>query len=103
MSCVSVPVVHRSRHSVAIWFGRCSYRMLKLTYEVLKMVCPLCLHELEDGVYLGDKVFAKDRNASDYVRDSWMPLVEDGRVVWVVSERPHRYGAKFDKVEKSYD
>jgi hypothetical protein len=82
MSCVSV--VRKSRHAVVFWFGRCSYRMLKLTYEVVKMVCPLCLHELEDGCYFGSKVFAKDKNASDYVRDSWMPLVEDGREVWFV-------------------
>ena len=32
----------------------------------------------------GDKVFAKDRHALDYVRDSWMPATEDGREVWRV-------------------
>ena len=40
---------------------------------------------LEDGVYFGDKVFAKDKYDSDYDRDSWLPLLEDGRVVWFVS------------------
>ncbi len=74
----------RSRNVVVIWYGNCSYRRLKVTYEVRKMLCPLCLHELEDGVYYGSKIFAKDRNASDYVRDSWLPLVEDGVVVWSV-------------------
>lgn len=77
----------RSRHVVVTWFGNCSYRRLKVTYEVRKMVCPLCLHELEDGRYFGSKVFALDRNACDYVRDSWLPLVEDGREVWVVSDK----------------
>ena len=78
--------VGRSRHVVAIWFGNCSYSRLKVTYEVRKMLCPLCLHELEDGVYSGSKVFAKDRSAVDYVRDSWMPLVEAGVTVWSVVE-----------------
>ena len=78
--------VKRSRHVVVTWFGNCSYRRLKVTYEVRKMVCPLCLHELEDGCYFGSKAFALDKNAIDYVRDSWLPLFEDGREVWIVSQ-----------------
>ena len=85
MSEVLLVNTARSRHVVVTWFGNCSYKRLKVTYEVRKMLCPLCLHELEDGVYYGSKVFAKDKSASDYVRDSWMPAVEDGREVWVVS------------------
>jgi hypothetical protein len=77
----------RNRHVVVTWFGNCSYRKLKVTYEVRKMVCPLCQHDLEDGIYCGNKVFAKDKNSSDYVRDSWLPLFEDGRKVWVVSDK----------------
>ena len=72
---------------VVTWFGNCSYRSLKVTYEVRKMVCPLCLHDLEEGRYFGSKVFALDRNAVDYVRDSWLPLFEDGVPVWVVSHK----------------
>jgi uncharacterized Zn ribbon protein len=88
MSQVSLVVnAVRSRNVVVTWFGNCSYRRLKVTYEVRKMVCPLCLHELEDGVYSGSKVFAKDKNACDYVRDSWLPLLEDGVQVWVVSDK----------------
>jgi hypothetical protein len=79
--------VRRSRHVVVTWFGNCSYRRLKVTYEVRKMVCPLCLHELEDDCYFGNKAFALDKNAIDYVRDSWLSLLEDGREVWVVSHR----------------
>ncbi len=78
---------HRNRHVVVTWFGNCSYRRLKVTYEVRKIVCPLCLHELEDAQYLGSKVFALDRHAIDYVRDSWMPLFEDGHEVWLISDK----------------
>ena len=86
MSEVLLSNAVRSRHVVVTWFGNCSYRRLKVTYEIRKMVCPLCQHDLEDGLYFGDKVFAKDKNASDYVRDSWLPLLEDGREVWVVKD-----------------
>ncbi len=75
----------RGRHVVVTWFGNCSYRRLKVTYEVRKMLCPFCLHELEDGQYFGSKVFAKNINAVDYVRDNWLPLLEDGVQVWVVT------------------
>ena len=81
-----VDVVKRVRHVVVTWFGNCSYRRLKVTYEVRKMLCPLCQNELLDGEYSGSKVFAKDKNALDYVRDSWMPLLEDGVEVWRVVE-----------------
>jgi hypothetical protein len=50
-------------------------------------ISPLCLHELEDGRYFGSKVFALDKHAIDYVRDSWLPLLEDDREVWVVSDK----------------
>lgn len=81
----------RSRHVVVTWFGNCSYRRLKVTYEVRKMVCPLCLHDLEDGQYFGSKAFALDRNAIDYVRDCWLPLREDGLVVWMISPEKHSH------------
>jgi NMD protein affecting ribosome stability and mRNA decay len=92
MSEVLVVNAVRSRTAVVTWYGNCSYRRLKVTYEVRKMVCPLCLHELEDGVYSGGKVFAKDKSVRDYVRDSWLPLVEDGVVVW--SAHPEDGGRK---------
>jgi hypothetical protein len=85
MSMVLVAKVVRSRHVVVTWFGNCSYRRLKVTYEVRKMVCPLCQHDLEDGLYFGSKVFAKDKKATDYVPFGWLTLIEDGREVWVVS------------------
>lgn len=92
MSEVLVVNAVRSRTVVVTWFGNCSYRRLKVTYEVRKMICPLCSHDLEDGVYCGIKVFAKGKSALDYVRDSWLPLVEDGVVVW--SAHPEDSGRK---------
>lgn len=92
MSQVLVVKAVRSRHVVVTWFGNCSYSRLKVTYEVRKMICPLCLHELEDGVYSGSKIFAKDKTSVDYVRDSWLPLVEDGVDVW--SAHPEVGGRK---------
>src|SRR4030065_390155 len=59
----------RSRRVVVTWFGNCSYRELKVTYEVRKMVCPLCGHDLEDGDYSGRFVFCKNKNLPFYVRD----------------------------------
>lgn len=79
--------VRRSRHSVIFWWGNCSYSQLKVTYEVRKQLCPFCGNELYDLEYSGSKVFAKDRKALDYVRDSWLPLMENGVQVWrVVAE-----------------
>ena len=74
----------RSRRVVVTWFGNCSYRELKVTYEVRKMVCPLCGHDLEDGDYSGRFVFCKNKDSPFYVRDGWMPLMEDGVSVWRV-------------------
>jgi hypothetical protein len=74
----------RRRHGVVTWFGSSSYRKLKVTYVARKMMCPFCGCELEDGDYSGCKVFAKDKHASDYVRDSWLPMFENGVKVWSV-------------------
>lgn len=51
------------------------------------MVCPWCLHDLEDGYYFSSKVFAKDPSASNYVLDSWLSLLQDGIPVWVISDK----------------
>ena len=91
MSQVLVAKSVRSRHVVVTWFGNCSYRKLKVTYEVRKMLCPHCQHELVEAKYLGSKVFALAKYAVDYVRDSWMPAVENGVEVWqVVAEGDRR-------------
>ena len=85
MSQVLLVNAVRSRHVVVTWFGNLSYRRLRVTYEVRKMLCPFCLHELEDGQYFGSKVFAKNINAVDYVRDSWLVCLRMAFRVWVVT------------------
>ncbi|MGD6934357.1 MAG: hypothetical protein ACQCN5_09140 [Candidatus Bathyarchaeia archaeon] len=44
------------RSTVATWFGVCSYTKLKLKKDdrVRRDVCPICQHELEDVVYVGE-------------------------------------------------
>jgi hypothetical protein len=88
MSCI-VQSVEKRRHRTLVWFGTCSYRKLKVTYEVREMLCPLCQHELEDAHYLGSAEFQFNVEAIDYQRNCWMPLHEDGLVVWVVSPEKH--------------
>lgn len=78
-------VGRRSRHPVIFWWGICSYSQLKVTYEVKKQLCPFCKSELYDLEYSGSKIFAKDRKALDYVRDSWLPLLENDVPVWRVA------------------
>jgi hypothetical protein len=50
----------RERFHPLTWFGVCSYRKLKLgRYKAPKNVCPLCLHELEELVCVGDEAMRK--------------------------------------------
>lgn len=44
------------RATVTTWFGICSYTKLKLKKEdrIRRDVCPICQHELEDVVYVGE-------------------------------------------------
>ncbi len=51
------------------------------------MVCPTASMNLRmDGILVA-KYFASDTHAIDYVRDSWLPLIEDSREVWVVGDK----------------
>ena len=52
MSEVLLVNVVRSRQHVVTWWGNCSYRCLKVTYEVRKMLCPFCSSELLDYEYM---------------------------------------------------
>lgn len=74
----------RHRHPCLFWFGNCSYAKLKVTYEIRKMLCPLCQHELVDVEYSGSRVFVKSLTSFNYVRDGWLPLTENGVTVWRV-------------------
>lgn len=78
--------VRKKRFHVAVWFGVCSYRKLKVTDEVKKNVCPICLHELKRLDYFGDKTFVLDKDSPDFRRVSFEDLMEDGRIVWFERE-----------------
>ena len=82
MSEVLLVNVVRSRQHVVTWWGNCSYRCLKVTYEVRKMLCPFCSSELLDYEYVGKNVVEKNKHVYGYVRSAWLPLLEDGVDVW---------------------
>jgi hypothetical protein len=88
------------RFHVAIWFGVCSYRKLKVTPEVRKHLCPICQSELVMIDYSGVK------RDSDFERDSVPFLKEGGRVVWSVVVKPSFYrdsiGGKPEGCEVKY-
>jgi hypothetical protein len=48
-----------------------------------KALCPICQHDLGAIRYFGVKRIVFDRSSSNYRRDSFEDLEEDGRVVWV--------------------
>ena len=83
---MSVFSITRKKHTrTGVWFGRVSYRKMKMTYEKVAVCCPLCGHELEDARYYGSAVIQTDSRKSDYIAKFWMPLKEDGIVVWQIS------------------
>ncbi len=84
---VIVALVKKKHSRTGVWFGRVSYRMMKMTYEKMAVVCPLCGHELEDARYFGSAVIQIDSRKPDYMPKFWMPLREDGIVVWQVSPK----------------
>jgi hypothetical protein len=70
------------RFHVANWFGACSYRMLRVTVEYKKAVCPICLHDLVDIRYDGLRRFIVDKDAAGYERDTVEDAAENGRLVY---------------------
>jgi hypothetical protein len=75
--------VVKSRVRGFVWFGSLSYRRLHITYESRKLLCPLCKQELEPARYYGSEVFQHNPLKSDYKTNFWMPLKENGEVVWL--------------------
>jgi hypothetical protein len=82
---VIVPLLKKCRSHTITWFGRVSYRKMKMTYEKITVCCPLCGHELEDAYYFGSAIIQTDCHKSDYRAKFWMPLKEEGVVVWQLS------------------
>lgn len=70
------------RFHVAVWWGVCSYRKLKVKVHVKKDVCPICQYELVNLRYNGVHGFELNRRSLCYVCDSVEDLEEDGLVVW---------------------
>lgn len=73
------------RFHIATWFGNCSYRKLKVTVEMRKAVCPICLHDLVRIRYFGDKGIITDRNSPYYEHNSFEDYEESGHVVYFES------------------
>lgn len=78
--------VTKKRFHVAVWFGCCSYRKLKVKVEDRKSVCPCCLHDLERLRYVGKRQFCLDRESPEFKRESFEPVREEGFVAWFVEE-----------------
>lgn len=84
---VTVQLVKKKKHSrTGVWFGRVSYRKMKITYEKKEVVCPFCGYELEDARYFGSAVIQTNPRKPDYIAKFWMPLKENGIVVWQISQ-----------------
>jgi hypothetical protein len=90
MSILLKNIVKKRKRSV-VWFGRVSYRKMKMTYEKKEVCCPYCGHELEDARYFGSALIQLDPKKLDYRIKMWMPLCEDGQVVWVISPKSHSH------------
>ena len=74
--------VGAKRVHVSSWYGR--YAHVKLEYKRRKLVCPesACKREFVTLHYSGNYEIVKDAKSPFYQRDSWMPYMEDGKVVW---------------------
>jgi len=83
--------VTKKRFHVAVWFGVCSYRKLKLKVESKKNVCPICQHDLVKHRYHGANDVILNCFSSHVhtckTRDVVASLKEDGLIVWVEDVR----------------
>jgi hypothetical protein len=75
LSHASVKVDVVRFHCVS-WFGNCSYRKLKVVFEVVKVVCPLCQHDCVPLLYFGGKGVILDKGVDGYVQDSFEDMNE---------------------------
>lgn len=75
------------RSTVTTWFGVCSYTKLKLKKEdrIRHDVCPICQHELEDVVYVGEGEPLGLRGFDKYIVREWEEpfLDENGSPNWI--------------------
>jgi hypothetical protein len=70
------------RVRVSSWYGR--YARAKVEYVRRKMLCPeeACKSEFVPVMYTGGYEIVKSPKSPDFERDSWMPYMENNKVVW---------------------
>ena len=79
----------KRRFRVGVWFGNVAYSNycnLGVKVEKARLKCPECGSSGGRIDYVGDRVFDLDVDSPNFVRVSREPLVEGGKVVWVVHE-----------------
>jgi hypothetical protein len=79
-ACVKVGV---ERFHVATWFGVCSYRKLKVTYEKEKLLCPICQRECVALRYCGCQHIETEKYSWDFKPNLFLPMNEGHGDVWV--------------------
>ena len=80
--------VTKKRFHVAVWFGVCSYRKLKVTKEKRKELCPICGEELEKLFHVGVRRIVKTKGERGYVGCFLDGLVDsDGSPNWVSASK----------------
>lgn len=85
--------VSAKRHNVAVWFGTCSYRRLKVKVEKTHPVCPICGSGLKRLDYTGNDpeiLRLKCRRMRSEDRDVITDICQGGVPVWeeIVEEVP---------------
>jgi hypothetical protein len=71
------------RFHVTTWFGTMSYRKLKVVYKKEHLKCPICGSFCVALCYLGNQHIETDRCSWDFKANLFLPLIEDGREVWI--------------------
>lgn len=80
------------RASIAVWWGVCSYRKMKVPVVKRKNLCPICSEDLVLLHHLGVRYVVKDRSACGYVRSFLDDLCDvDGSPNWCEAVGGSRY------------
>jgi hypothetical protein len=79
----------KKRFRVGFWFGKTAYSnyyKLGVKVEKTRLHCPECGSISGPIDYLGDREFVLEKDNPSFVRTSFEPYTEDGKIVWVVKE-----------------
>jgi hypothetical protein len=85
----------RKRAVVLSWFGRLSYRRLKIKYVKDKRACPLCGEEEVRLQYTGNIVFCLDKDSPDFIGLDGILVDAEGWTVLVSKWDSGGYGGDF--------